>query len=102
MNREKEILEQVEKTLQALDTLPKLASNPFLFTRLKAAMTAESEWQTSRLSGRLKLKPIIFSLLIVFNLVTAIYFYQGYRRGDNKQELISALSNDYETTHNIF
>lgn len=100
MDREKKILAQVEKTLQALDELPKLEANPFLYTRLKVAMTTETESWT--LNGRLQVKSIVFSLLIIFNLLTAIYFYQGYRQSDNQQQLISALSSDYETAHHIF
>ncbi len=102
MDREKKILEQVEKTLQALDDLPRLQANPFLYTRVQAAMTAETKSWPSRLSGRLHLKAIVFSLLIIFNLVTTIYFYQGYRRNESKQQLISALSSEYETAQNIF
>ena len=41
VEREKQIQEEVDKTLQALDNLPKLEANPFLFTRIQARLASQ-------------------------------------------------------------
>jgi hypothetical protein len=102
VDREKQILEQVDKTLQALDHLPRLEANPFLFTRIQTALAADNRSTTTSLVKKIDLKTVIFSLLIIFNLVTAFYYFQDRRRHEGKEQLISALSSDYESVQNIY
>lgn len=102
MDREKQINDEVEKTLQALDHVPKLEANPFLYTRIKAVLDSDGAAQRHFVLNRAGIKGIAFSLLVVFNLITAIYFFTESQKGTTRDELIYTLSNDYATAQNGF
>jgi hypothetical protein len=102
VDREKQIYAEVEKTLQALDHVPKLEANPFLYTRIKAVLDSDGAAQKRSVLNRAGIKGIAFSLLVVFNLITAIYFFTENQKVTARDELIYALSNDYVTAQNGF
>lgn len=102
MNREKRIQEEVEKTLQALDQLPRLQGNPYLYTRFKAALAGSAQDHEPVFSKTVNVRSLALSLLVVLNVVTAIYFFSTPRPDVLKEELISTLSSEYSYQQNSF
>lgn len=99
MEKEKRILEEVDKTLRALDDVPALCPNPFLFQKIQARMASAD---VPRFSLRnLKLVPIAITLIVLVNLATDAYLVS--RATDPlKERLIQSLSRDFGTTRNYF
>ena len=99
MENEKRILEEVEKTLRALDDMPKLAANPFLFTRIQAALP--SGVVPARKGALLKLEPYALALIVILNIFTAIYVIKSntssYTSTSSRAQLVSSLDRDYNS-----
>ncbi len=69
-NREKNIQEEIEKTMQSLDELPRLKGNPWLFDRIEAQLnTTEKPSKTWTFSH--VLQPVIVCCLLLVNVYTA-------------------------------
>jgi hypothetical protein len=98
MEEEKRVLDEVEKTLRALDDLPNLQASPFLYTRIRAAIATAGARASHSLVVRMKLKPIGLVILIVFNLFSAIYFMVSSKTDYSRAALISSLNREYNST----
>jgi len=95
--KEKYIANEVNKTLKALDDQPNLKPNLFLFTRIQANISSELVSKK-----RISLRPIALCLIIILNIITAIYFFNSGSRDYTKSQIISSLSKDYNTEQNDF
>lgn len=95
MNEDK-ILKEVEKTLNSIELLPKLEANPFLYTRLKARIDSESIRQPGKKEVFPLVKPLALSLILVINLITAIYVFGLKDTGQASGSLSTSLSQEYE------
>jgi hypothetical protein len=98
MEREKRILEEVEKTLNSIDNISKLETNPFLFTRIKARIVDNSVEQIREGKTGFVLKPAVLILLLVINIVTAVFFFSnstGQVTSANTN-LVESLTEDYQ------
>ncbi|MCX6138092.1 MAG: hypothetical protein NTV54_11420 [Ignavibacteriales bacterium] len=102
MKEEERILEEVEKTLCALDDLPTIEANPFLFTRIQARLASEDVSRKTSLAGFIELKPIALAVIIVLNIITAVYFFNSRSSEYSKDQLIHSLSAEYNSTQNDF
>jgi uncharacterized membrane protein len=96
MKREKRILEEVEKTLQAFDLIPELDANPFLFTRIRAQRDKSEIIKSGKVSHINIVKPLLLFLLIIINILTAIYSLSSVtaKSADNSS-LIEILDQNY-------
>ena len=78
MNKEKRIMEEVNKTLQLMDGIKNLEANPFLYTRLKARLEHRELKKASPVkSFALAARQAGFALLFVVNILTAYYFFDS-------------------------
>ncbi len=102
MEREKRVLEEVDKTLRVFDELPTLDANPFLFTRLQARLAAENIPEGLNWSSYPKLKPVGLVLIVILNIVTALHFFGGQGQDSSRERLVHSLSRDYESTQSDF
>jgi hypothetical protein len=102
MNRDQRILEEVEETLRALDDLPKLESNPFLFTRLQARLAQEHARRPRILAGRLQLKPVAIALVIILNVITFAHLLTTPGSASSRDQLISTLRQEYHAEQTAF
>jgi hypothetical protein len=98
VERKKQIYDEVEKTLRAMDHLPRLEANPFLYTRIQARLASEAATQSNLAFIRTKFKPAILALLVLLNVLTAVHFFKADDPKHDADQLISALSSDYSTT----
>ncbi len=100
--KDKQILEQVQKTMRAYDDLPRLDPNPFLFTRIQAAIRKEHTVPVPRLFGTLRFRSAVIAVLIIINIVTAILVLTSRTESSLQEQVVAALSEEYGTTHNDY
>ena len=98
MNKEEKILLEVEKTLNAIDSLPKLESNPFLFTRIKARISNESIKVGSVEKTEFVFRPVTIALLLILNIVTAVYFIGFGNNSTTGTSLVDKMKQEYGVT----
>ena len=74
MDREKRIMDEVNKTMELMDHQKILGENPFFYTRLKARMSEISIKPVSRSYKFLvAASPVGLLLLLLINIFTALY-----------------------------
>lgn len=103
MNRKEKIEIEVNKTLEMFDKKESLTPNPFFITRIKQRINESSNNEKSFISI---LKPAFFSLLIVINISTAVWYSTStvsiQKGSSNLTEVLSSDLNLTETnTTNI-
>jgi hypothetical protein len=99
MTEKERIKHEVEKTLQCFDDIERIEPKPFFFTRLKAEINS-LEMEKTRARQRAwsfgSLRPALFSLLIVLNLLSAIAIFRGYdTQTDDRSEYLAAFAEEY-------
>lgn len=99
MEREKQILEEVEKTMNSFESLPKLESNPFLFTRIKARIQSEGIKRTKKASVEFIFRPATLAIILILNIATAVYFF-GTSSKSSSASLEETLKSEY-SSHQI-
>ncbi len=93
MNKDKRITDEVEKTLRAMDDIKNLESNPFLYTRIKAEMESKNIKQApAKSKSRSVLKPVLFLIIILFNLFTAVYYLYPSHSAETQSYTVTSLS----------
>ncbi|MDP3582642.1 MAG: hypothetical protein Q8S39_11965 [Ignavibacteria bacterium] len=98
MNKEDKILAEVEKTLSTIDGLPKLEANPFLFTRVKARIESESIKHASKVKTDIVLKPVTLALILVINIITAVYFIGFGSSNVSGASVVDTMKQEYGVT----
>ena len=98
MNKEDKILAEVEKTLSVIDGLPKLEANPFLFTRVKARIESESITNASKVKTDFVLKPVTLALILVINIITAVYFIGFGSSNVSGASVVDTMKQEYGVT----
>ena len=98
---EQHIQEQVDKTLQAFHHLPQLEPNPHLFTRMQAVLASTGKRHAFPIFSSIKLKPLALALMIILNILTAVYVVTIKEKA-SKERLISSLSRDYAIQNDNF
>lgn len=101
MDRIEQIQNEVEKTLRALDDMPALEPNPYLLTRIRARLAAESARGDRQWSGRAVLRPVALALIVLLNIVTALHVAVG-DRDSAQDQLIYSLSREYAPTQDYY
>ena len=96
MVNENKILEEVEKTLQSFDSDIILEDNPFLFTRIKAAIEDRLHKRKKGLSLKLSFTRVLIMLILLINIVTLVYFYDWNSKVALHRKLVSELKVDYQ------
>ena len=96
MEREKRILDEVEKTLNALDNVSKLDENPFLYTRLKLLIEKEHSESFNPKMKDFILKPAVLVIILIINIITALFFLQVTGSKQSTATLSEQLKNDYQ------
>ena len=97
---EKQILEEVDKTLKAFDNLPELEANPFLYTRLQAKLSSKNISTEKYSLSYYKLKALALSIMLIINIFTAVYLFEDDKRDYSKEQLMYSLRMDYNSTQN--
>jgi hypothetical protein len=92
---EQRIEDEVERTLRAFDDDAVLDQNPFLLSRIKAVR--ESRRSHSSVFGvHVGLYQALMLLVVLVNLLTAVYWYESKTRSVMHEKIVSALRNDFQ------
>jgi hypothetical protein len=98
MKNKDTIQNEVRKTMDFLDKMPKLEGNPFLFTRVQARLAEAGEGRSPQEGSRVWaiIRPALIALLIVLNVVTIINSLQSSTsRTVDRKEALSMMIDDY-------
>lgn len=85
---------EVRKTMDFLDKMPKLEGNPFMFTRIQSRLADEASGRSLQEGSRAWtiVRSALLVLLVVSNLVTIIQTLQDSApQAMNRQEALSTL-----------
>lgn len=98
MKKEEQILEEVEKTLSAIEALPKIDVNPFLYTRLKARIEKEQIQHGGAVKTDFVLKPVTLALILIINIVTTVYFFGFGSSSKTEVSVVDTMKQEYGVT----
>jgi|WetSurMetagenome_2_1015567.scaffolds.fasta_scaffold05480_4 hypothetical protein len=97
MKKHTEILEEVEKTINSFEAVPKLRDNPYLFTRIKSTIETDQNFAKRKLA--FSLKPLIIGLILIVNILTGIFFINADKTFHSSDDTaIQYLKYDYQIT----
>lgn len=93
---EKNLDDEVEKTLRALEGITRAEPRPFLYTRLKARMEQYAE-PMGQIRWRLRQAYLVASLalLVGLNVGAVIYYTQHQKHSVRNQPSIDNVVSDY-------
>ncbi len=95
MTDEQRIWQEVEKTLMAFENRPKLGGNPFLSTRVMARLAGERTEGARGMFARIRLAPIVLTIVVLLNIVTAVRILGGSSQTSTREQLVSSLSEEF-------
>jgi hypothetical protein len=90
------ISEEVEKTLDAFDQDPILPVNPFLITRIQVEQERRIQGRKQKFALRPHLKFAVIILVVLVNLITAVYFYERNAKTTLQEQLVTDLREDLQ------
>lgn len=97
MKNDKKILDEVEKTLNSFDDIPKLEGNPYLITRIKSAI--ETDQVSTKRKLVFSLKPVMIGLILLINILTGVFFLNADKTSYTSYDTaIQSLKYDYKIT----
>jgi hypothetical protein len=101
MDKQKRLQEEVDKTLEMMDRMESLEAGPYFYTRLEAKLRSRE-----REKRHWALRPVLLTLLIVINVISAVFFLvesQNTRTSrEEYQTDISAFLEDYSLNRNTY
>ena len=96
MDKKIQIMEEVEKTLQAFDNDIILEENPFLLTRLKAERENRLQKQKKGLALHLNPNKVLLILILLINAATFVYYFDWNAKNRLHSKLVSELKEDLQ------
>lgn len=85
------IEEEVEKTLRSIEHMERVEGNPFLFTRVMEQINTE---QQPIVRKQWLWQPVLMSLLVLFNVFTAIRYFNT-KQTEQRRAYIQSIAEDY-------
>ncbi len=97
MNRDKNIQEEIEKTLTSLDGISARKVKPYFYTRLQSKLDATIQKESFSLFFDTPfLKPILATLFVAINIITVWQIYSNENSLlTERQEIISSFTEEY-------
>ncbi len=89
-------MEEVEKTLEAYDNDTVLEANPFLYTRLKAAMEGKEPARKRSLPFSVVINPALIILLLLINVLTIFYVYTKEADASLRARLVTEMKSEFQ------
>ncbi|MGE5499733.1 MAG: hypothetical protein ACM3Q2_16800 [Syntrophothermus sp.] len=96
MKDKNKIMEEVEKTLRSYDEDAVLGENPFLITRINAAMEKQAGADKPVHSHKPAFSRLIIIMIILVNLITLAYNYDRSSKEKQRSRLIMELKTDFQ------
>jgi hypothetical protein len=98
MKIDQKVTDDVKKTISLLDNIKNIEPDPFLYTRIKQEIDSSTNKKIapSLESAFNFLKPIVFSVLIVFNVYSVIAYLSNGKVNDQYHRLyIKNVASEY-------
>ena len=100
MMRKEQIEQEVIKTLQCFEHRESIECSPFFSTRVLARIRRLEEEKRTRSLRKVfslsSLRPALFILIVVLNIVSAIMIVRGSRdHMDAREQYLTAFANEY-------
>jgi hypothetical protein len=111
MDKQKRLQDEVDKTLEMMDRMESLEAGPYFYTRLESKLRSrerEKRHWLPNISQVLDkgLRPILLTLLIVINMISAVFFMVQSKitrtRQEESQTYISTFLEDYSLNRNTY
>lgn len=83
-----DIEKEVNKTLNSLDELERVEGNPYLYTRVKAALAKPSK-------GRQLIGQLSLAMTLLLILVNGVFIFQQVQSVYGEEAIRQSLSNEY-------
>ena len=102
MKNKEQIQREVDKALDSLDGMQRASANPYLFTRIKAALEKEEKNVWSRALSFMSQPSVAFATIIIAIFINAILFFES-RSAQPIQSLRDGeqlFANDYNLADN--
>lgn len=93
---ERRVADEAEKTLHAFDDDRPLQENPFLASRIQAAMSSRMLRRNEWLPMRVNLKYAVMGLILLINLITAVHYFESNSTTTLQERLVSDLEQDFQ------
>jgi hypothetical protein len=91
MKDKRQIEQEVEKTLGSLDHVKRAGANPFLFTRIEAALKNEERRGWGRAVSFMARPVVAFATILLILLVNfAVFFSSKQQTADEEQQLYAS------------
>ncbi|HTY35484.1 MAG TPA: hypothetical protein VMH23_00130 [Bacteroidota bacterium] len=100
MNKAERINNEVRRTMDLLDKMPRLETNPFIFTRIQARLNEEVSGR-SRSTGMAwtMIRFALLALLIVSNVATVVESFKSPASTTySRKQLLSSIIDDDSST----
>ncbi len=102
MDTDNRVTDEVEKTLHAFDGLPNLTPDPFLATRIHARLAEQRASVRRLILPRPALRPVALAIIIVLNILTAVYALRAPAPASARERLVSAMRQEYRIATDEF
>ncbi len=111
MDKQKRLQDEVDKTLEMMDRMESLEAGPYFYTRLESKLRSrerEKRHWLPNISQVLDkgLRPVLLTLLIVINMISAVFFMVQSKitrtRQEESQTYISTFLEDYSLNRNTY
>jgi hypothetical protein len=96
MAKKKQILDEVEKTLQSFDNDIILEANPFLLTRIKTERENSLNKRKKGFGLRISLSQVLMILILLINIITLVYNYNRDTKQNLEKSLVLELKEDFQ------
>jgi hypothetical protein len=102
MKNKEQIQREVEKTLESLEGTQKTSANPYLFTRIKAALEQEEKNVWGRALSFISRPSVAFATIIIAIFINAILLYESRsaQPSQSSREGEQLFVNDYNLADN--
>ncbi len=81
MDKREEVRQEVDRIMESMDGMEKLAAGPYFYTRVEARLKSrreeERKWMPGQSASRRVLRPAFLALLVLVNVISGIIFLMG-------------------------
>ena len=96
MADKKQLLEEVDKTLQSFDNDIILKENPFLTTRIQVERDRRRQMRPKGLRLRVNLNQALMFCVLLINVITVVHYLDWSRNQNLHEKLVLSLKEDFQ------
>ena len=95
MEKKHKIEEEIELTINSIDSIPDIKPNPFLADKIISNLKEENRLVAGRIN-KVILNPVFLSVVFILNVITGVYYFETQNSADKKEKkLIEYINKEY-------